>query len=70
MGSLSRYAVLILLGALLLCPAVAYAVRYLGLDAVPGDFALNYGNIHFVVPVAYSLGASVVLALFYWLAKR
>jgi hypothetical protein len=70
MGQLGRFAILIVLGALVLSPVVAYAVGYLGLDPVPGDIPLSYGNIHFVLPVAYSLGASVVLALFYWVAKR
>jgi hypothetical protein len=70
MGQLGRFALLIVLGALVLSPVIAYAVGYLGLDPAPGDIPLSYENIHFVLPVAYSLGASAVLALFYWVAKR
>jgi hypothetical protein len=57
---------ILVLGAVMLAPAIAY----LGLDPVPGDFTLRQGNWHVVVPVTYSLCASLSLALLYYLAKR
>jgi hypothetical protein len=57
---------LLLLGALMLSPAVAA----LELDRVPGDIVFHWGNGLVVIPVAYSLCASVGLALFYKVMKR
>ena len=55
-----------IVGAAALAPAIAY----LGLDAVPGDFVLRQDNWHLAVPVTYSLCASLGLGLFYYLMKR
>jgi hypothetical protein len=57
---------LLLLGALILSPAVAY----LGLDDMPGDIHFHYANMLVTVPVAYSLCASLGLALLYYFLKR
>jgi hypothetical protein len=57
---------ILVLGALILSPAIAY----LGLDPVPGDFTFRNGDLHFTVPVAYSLCASAGLALLYYFLKR
>jgi hypothetical protein len=57
---------IVIVGAAALAPAIAY----LGLDPVPGDFAVNQGNWHFAVPVTYSLCASMALGLFYYFMKR
>jgi len=57
---------ILVLGAVVLSPAIAY----LGFTPMPGDFALGAGNQRVVVPVAYSLCASSGLALLYYLLKR
>jgi hypothetical protein len=57
---------ILLLGALVLSPAVAA----LELDPMPGDIMFRWGNTPVVIPVAYSLCASVGLALFYKIMKR
>ena len=57
---------MLLLGALMLSPAVAA----LDLDRVPGDIVFHWGNGLVTIPVAYSLCASVGLALFYKIMKR
>ena len=56
---------LLLLGAAVLSPVVAA----LGLDPVPGDFALGLGHSHLAVPVTYSLCASMGLTLLYCAMK-
>ena len=53
-------------GAVVLAPAISA----IGLDPLPGDFTINTGNWHMGVPVAYSLCASLGLALFYYVMKR
>jgi protein-S-isoprenylcysteine O-methyltransferase Ste14 len=58
--------VILLLGALALSPAVVA----LGLDPMPGDIMFRWGNTPVVIPVIYSLCASVGLALFYKIMKR
>jgi hypothetical protein len=58
--------VLLLLGALALSPLVAA----LELDRVPGDIVFHWGNTQVSIPVAYSLCASVGMALFYKIMKR
>jgi hypothetical protein len=55
-----------IVGAALLVPAVAY----IGLDPLPGDFAIHQGNLNIAVPVTYSLCASLGLGLFYYFMKR
>ena len=56
----------LLLGALVLSPALAA----LDLDPMPGDIMFRWGNTPVVIPVIYSLCASVGLALFYKIMKR
>jgi hypothetical protein len=57
---------LLVLGALILSPAVAAV----GLDPIPGDIAFNLGNTRVFIPVLYSLGASLDLTLLYYLLRR
>jgi hypothetical protein len=57
---------ILLIGAVVLMPAIAY----LGLDPLPGDFTIQHGNWHMLVPVTYSLCASLGLGLFYYFMKR
>ena len=56
---------ILLLGALVLSPAIAY----LGLDPMPGDIAFRQGDWHINIPVAYSLCASGGVALLYYFLK-
>jgi hypothetical protein len=60
------WAVIILLGALLLSPAVAY----LGLDPLPGDFHVNFGDTHLYIPLGTSLIASGALTLLFLIMRR
>lgn len=60
------YAVFILVGALILSQAVAM----IGLEALPGDINYDRGNWHIHIPILYSLGASVLLALLFWFLRR
>jgi hypothetical protein len=53
-------------GAVVLAPAIAF----IGLDPLPGDFAIHLGSLNITVPVTYSLCASLDLGLFYYLMKR
>jgi hypothetical protein len=57
---------ILLLGALVLSPAVAA----IGLEHMPGDIAFKLGDAQVAIPVAYSLCASVGLALLYKVLKR
>jgi Protein of unknown function (DUF2905) len=57
---------ILILGAVVLAPAISY----IGLDPLPGDFTINHDNLHFAVPVTYSLCASLGLGLLYYLMKR
>ena len=57
---------ILVLGAVVLSPAIAY----LGFTPMPGDLAFGTGNQQVLVPVAYSLCASAGLALLYYLLKR
>ncbi len=57
---------ILLLGSLMLSPAVAA----FGLDPIPGDIAFRWGNTPVVIPVAYSLCASLGLGLFYKIMTR
>jgi len=56
---------LLLLGAAVLSPVVGA----LGLDPVPGDFALRLWHSHVAVPLTYSLCASMGLTLLYFAMK-
>ena len=57
---------IVIVGAAALAPAIAY----MGLDPLPGDLAINQGNLHVAVPVTYSLCASMGMGLFYYFMKR
>ena len=57
---------ILLVGAAVLSPVIAM----IGLDPLPGDQAFDYHHQHYVFPVIYSLCASAVLALFYYIMKR
>jgi hypothetical protein len=65
-GTLVIYAVVIVLGALVISPGLAM----LDLDPMPGDIDFVRQNLHIHVPVLYSLGTSVVLALLFWWGRR
>ena len=52
-------------GAAMLVPAISV----LGLDPLPGDFTIRYNDFHMLVPVTYSLCASLGLGLLYYLLK-
>ncbi|HXS06587.1 MAG TPA: DUF2905 family protein [Rhizomicrobium sp.] len=56
---------ILILGAAVLSPVVAS----IGLDPVPGDIVFRLGNVPIVIPVTYSLCASLGLALFYKIMK-
>jgi hypothetical protein len=66
MRAFFKYGLLIVVGALVLSPIIIQIAP----DPVPGDFRVDFQDIHFLFPVAYSLGASAVLSLFYWVMKR
>jgi uncharacterized membrane protein (DUF441 family) len=53
------------LGAAVLSPAIAA----FGFDPVPGDIRFHIGTTAIVIPVLYSLCASVGLALLYKVVK-
>jgi hypothetical protein len=57
---------ILILGAAILSPVVAA----IGLDPVPGDIVFRLGSTPVVIPVTYSLCASLGLALFYKIMKR
>jgi hypothetical protein len=58
--------VILIVGAAVLAPVISA----IGLDPLPGDFAVNLGDWHLMVPVTYSLCASLGLGLFYYFLKR
>lgn len=60
------YLVILVLGTLVFSQVIAQ----IGLDPMPGDIAFDYGRQHINIPVLYSLGASVVLALLFWFFRR
>jgi hypothetical protein len=60
------WAGLMLVGALILSPAVAL----LGLDPLPGDFKFTIGQTHIYLPLATSLIASVSLTLLFFFLRR
>ena len=57
---------ILLVGAVVLAPVISL----LGLDPVPGDFTIHQGNFQMLVPVTYSLCASLSLGLLYYFMKR
>jgi len=60
------WAMIILLGALVLCPAVAY----FDFVSLPGDIHVNTGNGQIYLPLASSLVVSVFLTLLFWLLRK
>ena len=60
------YLGILLLGALVLSQVIAL----LDLDPLPGDIIYDRENWHIHIPVLYSLGTSVVLALLFWFLRR
>jgi hypothetical protein len=60
------WAAIILLGALVLCPAVAY----FDFTPLPGDIHVDFGNGQVYLPLGSSLAASVVLTLLFWLLRK
>jgi hypothetical protein len=60
------YVVIIVLGALL----ISQVLNFLDLDPMPLDITINRENLHIHIPVLYSLGVSVVLALLFWYWRR
>jgi hypothetical protein len=57
---------ILVVGAAILAPVISL----LGLDQLPGDFTIHQGNFRMLVPVTYSLCASLGLGLFYYFMKR
>ncbi len=60
------YLGILLLGALVLSQVIAL----LDLDPLPGDIIYDRENWHIHIPVLYSLGASVLLALLFSVLRR
>ncbi len=60
------YLAIIMLGALV----ISQAVNFLNLDPMPWDITINRDNLHIHIPLLYSLGGSVVLALLFWFWRR
>lgn len=66
MVRLLAFLTVLLLGAVILSPII----MALELEAMPGDFVLTWNNQHYNVPLIWSLCASGVLTLLYWLYRR
>lgn len=60
------YAAIIVLGALVISQGLAL----MDLDPMPGDIDISRQNLQIHIPVLYSLGTSVVLALLFWWWRR
>lgn len=60
------YSVVIVLGALVISQILAQ----LDLDPMPGDINIVRQNLQIHIPLMYSLGTSVVLALLFWWWRR
>ena len=56
---------ILLLGGLILSPAIAY----MDLDPLPGDIVFQHGDLLIMIPVIFSLCASSALALLYYFLK-
>jgi hypothetical protein len=46
------------------------AIAMMDLDPLPGDILYDRDNLHIHIPVLYSLGTSVVVALLFWWFRR
>jgi hypothetical protein len=57
---------IVMAGAAILAPAI----MMMGLERMPGDYDLVLGGRHYLIPLTYSLCASVALALLYSIVKR
>jgi hypothetical protein len=57
---------LVLMGAAVLWPAIAYVP----LDPMAGDIQINGPNMHFYMPLTACISASVVLTLFFWYMRK
>ena len=66
MGKLTVMLVILLVGAVILCPLVMAFEP----DPLPGDFTFAWNHHKIAVPVGWSLCASATLALFYSIMKR
>jgi len=60
------YAIMIFLGALVL----SQVIDMMNPDPMPLDIAINRQNLHIHIPLLYSLGSSVSLALLFWWWRR
>ena len=57
---------IVVAGAVVLAPVMVM----LDLDRMPGDFTLTLQDHRYMIPVIWSLCASSVLGLLYWIVKR
>ena len=57
---------IILLGAAVMAPVI----MLMDLERMPGDYDLVLEGRHYLIPVTYSLCASVALGLLYSIVKR
>ena len=64
--SILIYVGIIVLGALV----ISQVLSFMTLDPMPGDIAYDRETLHIHIPVLYSLGGSVVLALLFWWWRR
>ena len=63
--------ILIVAGAILLAAGLLWPVlTRLGLGRLPGDIAIERGNVRFYFPVVTSLVISLALTLLFWLFRR
>jgi hypothetical protein len=58
--------IIVVLGAAVLAPVI----MLMDLDRMPWDYDLVLNGRHYLIPVTYSLCASVVLGLLYSIVKR
>ena len=62
---------LIYLGILLVGTLIfSQVIALMDLEPLPGDIIYNHENLHIHIPVLYSLGTSVILALLFWWFRR
>jgi hypothetical protein len=63
--------ILIVAGVILLAAGLLWPLlTRLGLGRLPGDIAVERGNVRFYFPIVTSLVISVVLSLLFWLFRR
>jgi hypothetical protein len=60
------WALIVVLGGLLLSPAVAY----FDLEPLPGDFHLTVGDMHLYIPLVTSMIPSGALTLLFLIMRR